>query len=65
MVRVKISTSLRLGDLHHHGYSNNHLVKVREKPWCEDPPTVLEAALAFLGGHLTDLIAELNTPLFI
>lgn len=29
MVCVKIATLLRLGDLRHHGYNNNHVVKVR------------------------------------
>lgn len=28
---LKITTLLRLGDLGRHGYSNNHLVKVRER----------------------------------
>lgn len=33
MVWVKITTSLRVGDLCRHGYSNNHAVKIREQSW--------------------------------
>ncbi len=38
MVWIKTNTSLRLGNLHHHGYNYNHLVNVREPS--EKKPTL-------------------------
>ncbi len=45
MVWVKISTSLRLGDLCHHGYSNNHIVKDSEGQWSWLKETIVESAV--------------------
>lgn len=33
MIWVKNTKFLRLGDIHTHGYSNNHMVKVKGQLW--------------------------------